>query len=104
VRMGRKILAGLLVVAVLGVPAVVGGAPGPAVACPVQGGVLRFGLYRDPTGLDPHLNFGATSSSLQGNVYDTLVEYDARGNLGPGSRNRGRSPSPRSTSSSCAGM
>ena len=79
-HIARKILA-LLAVALIGMPALVRGAP--AAACPVQGGTLKFGLYRDPTGLDPHLNFGATSSSLQGNVYNTLVGYDARGNIAP---------------------
>jgi len=52
-------------------------------ACPVRGGTLRFAIHRDPIGLDPHVNYGATSSSLQGNVYDSLVEYDARGRVGP---------------------
>jgi ABC-type transport system substrate-binding protein len=73
-------------------PALVRGAP--ASTCAVQGGTLRFGLYRDPTGLDPHLNFGATSSSLQGNVYDTLVSYDARGSITPGLAESWSQPQP----------
>lgn len=86
-RIGRKalegrLLAGLLAVVCLGLPAAVRGAP-PAASCPAKGGVLKFGLYRDPTGLDPHLNYGATSSSLQGNVYDNLVTYNAQGTLVP---------------------
>ncbi len=42
----------------------------------VAGGTLVFGLLRDPIAFDPHIAYGASSSSLQGNVYDTLVEYD----------------------------
>lgn len=45
------------------------------------GGRLVFGLLRDPIGFDPHIAYGASSSSLQGNVYDTLVEYDLEGTL-----------------------
>ncbi len=80
----------MLVLAVLGVSALgqpLLAQPAPAQAgstgCPVKGGVLKFGGSRDPIGLDPHLNFGATSSSLQGNVYDSLVEYDTQGRIAP---------------------
>ena len=45
------------------------------------GGTLLFGLLRDPIAFDPHINYGASSSSLQGNVYSTLIEYDAQGSL-----------------------
>jgi ABC-type transport system substrate-binding protein len=55
----------------------------PSSACAVKGGVLRFAIHRDPIGLDPHINYGATSSSLQGNVYDSLIEYDAKGGVAP---------------------
>jgi len=82
VRIGRKILACLLTIICLWLPTAVRGASSPA-SCPAKGGTLRFGLYRDPTGLDPHLNYGATSSSLQGNVYDNLVTYNAHGNIAP---------------------
>jgi ABC-type transport system substrate-binding protein len=47
----------------------------------VPGGTLVFGLLRDPIAFDPHIAYGASSSSLQGNIYDTLVEYDVDGNL-----------------------
>jgi ABC-type transport system substrate-binding protein len=47
----------------------------------VQGGTLTWGLLRDPIAFDPHINYGASSSSLQGNVYNTLVEYDMEGNI-----------------------
>lgn len=45
------------------------------------GGTLNFGLLRDAIGFDPHISYGASSSSLQGNVYDTIITYDLDGNL-----------------------
>jgi peptide/nickel transport system substrate-binding protein len=73
----------LLALAVaLTVPAY-GQQPAASKACPVTGGTLRFGLSRDPIGIEPHLNFGATSSSVQGNVYDNLVDYDSKGKIVP---------------------
>jgi ABC-type transport system substrate-binding protein len=45
------------------------------------GGELRWGLLRDPIAFDPHINYGASSSSLQGNIYDTLIEYAPDGTL-----------------------
>lgn len=54
-----------------------------AAGCGAQGGQMRFAIHRDPIGLDPHVNYGATSSSLQGNVYDSLVQYDTQGRLAP---------------------
>jgi peptide/nickel transport system substrate-binding protein/glutathione transport system substrate-binding protein len=45
------------------------------------GGTLVFGLLRDPIGFDPHINYGASSSSLQGNIYDTLIDYAEDGSL-----------------------
>ena len=47
------------------------------------GGTLNFGLLRDPIAFDPHIAYGASSASLQGNVYDTLVTYDQQGNIVP---------------------
>lgn len=47
----------------------------------VQGGTLKWGLLRDPIAFDPHINYGASSSSLQGNVYNTLLEYAQDGTL-----------------------
>lgn len=46
-----------------------------------QGGVLNCGLLRDAIGFDPHIAYGASSSSLQGNVYDTLITYGLDGAL-----------------------
>ncbi|MGQ0568564.1 MAG: ABC transporter substrate-binding protein, partial [Armatimonadota bacterium] len=60
-----------------------GAAASPAEACKVRGGVLRFGIARDAIGLDPHLNYGVTSWSVQGNVYDTLVQYGGQGRISP---------------------
>jgi peptide/nickel transport system substrate-binding protein len=77
----RPLLVLVLLAALL--PAPVAGQSAPAQACPAQGGNLRFGIHRDPIGLDPHINFGATSSSLQGNVYDSLVQYDTQGRVSP---------------------
>jgi peptide/nickel transport system substrate-binding protein len=77
------VFAGLLVLVVtLSAPAL-GQQPATSKACPVTGGTLRFGLSRDAVGLDPHINFGVTSSSVQGNVYDNLVDYDVKGQISP---------------------
>lgn len=46
---------------------------------PQSGGTLRFGILRDPEGFDPHINYGTTSTAVQGNIYDTLIEYDETG-------------------------
>ena len=52
-------------------------------ACPAVGGTLRYGLVRDPIGLDPHIDYGASNSSMQGNLYDGLVQYDRNGQVAP---------------------
>jgi ABC-type transport system substrate-binding protein len=74
-------LAVALIAALLSPPTF--GQPASSGPCAVRGGQLKFAIHRDPIGLDPHINYGATSSSLQGNVYDSLVEYDAKGRVGP---------------------
>ncbi|MGQ0572567.1 MAG: ABC transporter substrate-binding protein [Armatimonadota bacterium] len=74
-------LAILLVVTLLSLPVL--GQQASVGSCGVRGGTLKFAIHRDPIGLDPHVNYGATSSSLQGNVYDSLVEYDTKGRVGP---------------------
>lgn len=48
-----------------------------------HGGELRIALHRDPARLEPHISQGATSTSVQGNVYDTLVQYNERGEISP---------------------
>lgn len=50
---------------------------------PVYGGTLRFAIGRDAINFDPHIYYGASSASMQGNIYDGLVEYDADGGLVP---------------------
>lgn len=55
--------------------------PTQAASGPKKGGQLRIGLHRDPAILDPHVSQGASSVSVQGNIYDALVEYDANGQL-----------------------
>ena len=47
------------------------------------GGTVNLGLLRDPIAFDPHIAYGASSASLQGNVYDTLLSYDLKGNIVP---------------------
>jgi ABC-type transport system substrate-binding protein len=82
----------ILLTAMLGAP--VPGVAAPAGSCKAQGGVLRIGNVRAPLGLDPHINYGITSSELQGNVYDSLVQYDPDGRLAPALAESWSQPSP----------
>lgn len=50
---------------------------------PVYGGTLRFALGRDSVAFDPHIYYGASSASIQGNIYDGLIGYAADGTLQP---------------------
>lgn len=50
---------------------------------PVYGGSLRFAIGRDAINFDPHIYQGASSASIQGNLYDGLVEYSPDGGLVP---------------------
>src|SRR5918995_1346825 len=52
-----------------------------AEAKPKPGGTIRYGLVRDPIHFDPHVSSGQSSVSLQGSVYDGLVEYNEQGKL-----------------------
>ena len=78
----------VLCVVLLDLPAR-GQAPSPlpsarsAMACQVRGGTLKFGISRDAVGIDPHISYGVTSSSIQGNVYDNLVDLDPQGRIMP---------------------
>lgn len=56
-------------------------APGQPDAKPKAGGTIRYGLVRDPIHFDPHVSAGQSSMSLQGSVYDGLVEYNDQGKL-----------------------
>jgi peptide/nickel transport system substrate-binding protein len=64
-------------------------------AAPKAGGVLKVALLRDPTGWDPHINYGATTYSFLNNVYEQLVRYSAKGALEPGLAVRWETPDPR---------
>src|SRR5574342_987733 len=66
----------------------------PVDAAPRTGGTLKVALLRDPTGWDPHLNYGATTSSFQANIYDTLLRYSLKGVLEPGLAVRWETPNP----------
>jgi peptide/nickel transport system substrate-binding protein len=59
------------------------GAPatGQPEAKPKAGGSIKYGLVRDPIHFDPHVSAGQSSMSLQGSVYDGLVEYNDQGKL-----------------------
>jgi ABC-type transport system substrate-binding protein len=46
---------------------------------PKSGGTLKVGISRDPLAFDGHIAYGITNSSVLGNVYDGLVEYDMPG-------------------------
>jgi ABC-type transport system substrate-binding protein len=50
---------------------------------PVYGGTLRFALGRDSVAFDPHIYYGASSASIQGNIYDGLIGYAPDGTLRP---------------------
>ena len=55
----------------------------PNLTDPVYGGTLRYALGRDSVAFDPHIYYGASSASIQGNIYDGLLEYDSDGSLVP---------------------
>jgi peptide/nickel transport system substrate-binding protein len=50
---------------------------------PRHGGTMRVSLHRDLTGIDPHAGRGVTAFSVQGNVYDPLLEYSPDGDIAP---------------------
>jgi ABC-type transport system substrate-binding protein len=84
----RLVLLPLVVVVLFGVIDV-------TIAAPKAGGVLKVALLRDPTGWDPHINYGATTYTFQNNVYEQLVRYSAKGTLEPGLAVRWETPDPR---------
>lgn len=94
---GRPLLVLLIVIALATMPAMGRAAPGSqsaAGSCGAVGGQMKFAIHRDPIGLDPHVNYGATSSSLQGNVYDSLVQYDGQGRIAPALAESWSQPNP----------
>lgn len=68
--------------------------PGLVPATPKAGGVLKLALLRDPTGWDPHINYGATTYSFQNNIYEGLVRYSLKGALEPALAVRWETPDP----------
>jgi peptide/nickel transport system substrate-binding protein/glutathione transport system substrate-binding protein len=65
-----------------------------AAAAPRPGGVLKVALLRDPTGWDPHINYGATTYTFQANIYEGLVRYSLKGSLEPALAERWEMPAP----------
>jgi peptide/nickel transport system substrate-binding protein len=63
-------------------------------AAPKAGGTLKVALLRDPTGWDPHINYGATTYTFQANIYEGLLRYSLKGVLEPGLATRWESPNP----------
>ncbi|MGH7320531.1 MAG: ABC transporter substrate-binding protein [Candidatus Rokuibacteriota bacterium] len=92
----RARVAGLvgLFVTLIGLTAAGLGPTATAVAAPRSGGVLKLALLRDPTGWDPHINYGATTYSFQNNLYEGLVRYGRTGAPEPGLAARWETPDP----------
>lgn len=65
-----------------------------AQSTPKYGGTLRIGISRDVVGMDPNIGYGVSSASLQGNIYDTLVEFNADGTLRPALAESWETPNP----------
>jgi ABC-type transport system substrate-binding protein len=63
-------------------------------AAPKPGGTMKVALLRDPTGWDPHINYGATTYTFQANIYEGLLRYSLKGVLEPGLAVRWESPNP----------
>src|SRR5215470_4134683 len=61
-------------------------------AAPKPGGMLKVALLRDPTGWDPHINYGATTYTFQANIYEGLLRYSLKGALEPALATRWESP------------
>lgn len=66
----------------------------PLDAAPKAGGTLKIALLRDPTGWDPHINYGATTYTFQANIYETLLRYSLKGALEPALAARWETPGP----------
>ena len=70
-----------IVVALLLVVSICGFAAVQAKSEPKYGGSLRFSTHFSPGGFDPHIAWGVYSCYIQGNIYDTLLEFDEEGKL-----------------------
>ncbi len=85
----RSRLVGVLLVA-----AILAGLPPAGGTAPKAGGVLKLALLRDPTGWDPHINYGATTYSFQANIYEALVRHSLKGTPEPALAVRWEMPDP----------
>jgi peptide/nickel transport system substrate-binding protein len=48
---------------------------------PSRGGILYFGLSTDPANFDPHVSTGAASDYLRQLAYNSLLQFDANGEI-----------------------
>ena len=48
---------------------------------PSRGGILYFGLSTDPANFDPHVSTGAASDYLRQLAYNSLLQFDANGDI-----------------------
>lgn len=81
----RTMVVAVLLTLLVGLPAL-GQTPSAqpsAETCKVRGGTLKVGIARDAVGIDPHILYGVTSSSIQGNVYDNLIDFDTQAGMAP---------------------
>lgn len=106
----RRLYAGSLAVmlALLALLAGCGGAParekvkpaqqqpsGADSAAPKRGGILKVGIYSDPTTLDPHKSAAMYDRHYYYQIFDTLVAVDKDGKLKPGLAESWETPDPR---------
>jgi peptide/nickel transport system substrate-binding protein len=52
-----------------------------AAGTPSRGGILYFGLSTDPANFDPHVSTGAASDYLRQLAYNSLLQFDANGEI-----------------------
>jgi ABC-type transport system substrate-binding protein len=81
-----------------------GSALPPGEGAPKAGGAIKIALLRDPTGWDPHINYGATTYTFQANIYEGLLRYSLKGILEPGLARRPTSSTSGRASASTAAI
>lgn len=59
-----------------------------------SGGVLKYGLLRDPVGWEPHINQGWTTYTIMNAIYEPLIRYSLKGTLEPSLAVRWETPDP----------
>jgi len=94
-REALRLLGGVAAAWTVGLGGVAGAPQAEAAASSKYGGTLQCATLRDAIGFDPHLDYGASSADLQGNVYDPLINYDERGLLVGGLAERWTQPDAR---------